>query len=69
MLLRPEQWKAKWKAQQLRKVAELRDGYVRSILVARTSLSTADIPSDLISLKRAHIKLARALKQKESNPL
>tara|TARA_Y100000034_G_scaffold10547_1_gene11058 strand:+ start:163 stop:732 length:570 start_codon:yes stop_codon:yes gene_type:complete len=40
----------------------LEDGYVKDTIIKRTSLTRADIPLEMVELKREHLKLTRAIK-------
>jgi len=45
-----------------KKRLDMKDGYIRSLLAKRSTLSTKDIPQPLVELKREHIKLIRLCK-------
>ena len=46
---------------------ELKDGYVRSVLARRSTLSTRDIPQPLVELKREQIKLIRLCRTSQTS--
>jgi hypothetical protein len=48
-----------------KQVERLTDGYVKSIIVGKSRLSTKDIPQELIELKRRQLKLTRLIQEKE----
>jgi len=50
---------------QLKLCKNLSDSYVRNVLIHRTSLTSTDIPLELIKLKRAEITARRLLKREE----
>lgn len=50
---------------EAREGPELSDSYIKKLLCAGTALRHADIPDELVALKRAHLKMGRLLKEKK----
>ena len=50
------------KMDQKRRRSELRDGYIKQMLINNTDLSYNDIPNEMVELKREQIKLIRAIR-------
>jgi hypothetical protein len=46
---------------------DIADCYVRKVLCAKSKLKAKDIPQNLVSLKREHLKMKRKLKTIETN--
>ena len=59
----PQLVRASQRACSRRKVAELRDTYIKYLLTQGTVLKRSDIPPELVAVKKMHLKIQRKLNQ------
>ena len=52
-------------AKRHERVASLSDGYVRELLAGRSNLKSADVPPELVELKRQHLKIHRMVMEND----